>query len=206
MSDPKEVEALLQELQEGPVCSCAMGCQCLGTTETMDKAAAMIRELLAEGEPVAWRYEWQTPDQGRYWLTDYVEKGWEPEHQYSDLTKTPLYAHPPVSEGEGEPEEYAEQDSEFDEFREQFQYVCESWDRLTAYVTYRAWGADAFKEERQQEWRTTAMRLNKLGQKLRYLMKKIRGDNMGLPAPNPLPCVQPVIPQPPSPPVPEETP
>jgi hypothetical protein len=54
------------------------------------------------------------------------------------------------------------------------EFVMEAWDLLDEYVAYRAFGKgrneDPPLESRKQEWTTTALRLGKLGQRIRGLM------------------------------------
>ena len=60
-----------------------------------------------------------------------------------------------------------ETDPDFDErVRERFPHLAESWDRLWAYVDHRAFGPDDAGEARSLEWHTTALRLNKLRQRI----------------------------------------
>ena len=59
---------------------------------------------------------------------------------------------------------------------ERFPALCASWDRLCIFIYHRAYGPDDAGEERSQEWTTTAMRLSKLGQRIRGVMDTAMGD------------------------------
>lgn len=118
---------------------------------------------------------------------------------YSELTDRAATALRSRQEPEPEPDATIA-----DRYRQRFPGIIEAWDRLWAYVSHRAYGPgkDKQEESRAQEWGTTALRLNKVRQKLEYLMDcEMAGGARNLPSP-----LGPVEPEPVAAPIPRVVP
>lgn len=148
-------------------------------TALREKAEKLLKETIRQAHDVGWGNA-----AGASRIADLTQSSFDSSREAAEVLQYEAEQLLALVDQEGE---LFKADPDMEPFREDFPAIYEAWHKLWAYVRYRAYGPDDIEESRGQEWTTTALRLNKLGQRIQGALRSHRRTVTALPGALPEP-------------------